>query len=486
MRCALYLRASRIQKTKVVESLTLSQQEATCRAYAAQQGWEVSDVYTDASKSGYARLYRRTSLQQMLDGAKTKRFGVVIVYAIDRLARKMADAYRVADDLERLGVKVRSATEQVEYETDDGALSFALRAIVAESQSRRHGRKMKDLRAAEAAQGRIVGPVPFGLTRDGTPAHGADAVQLAARLYATGQVSYQDVAHELTAAGHRYAGRAFGAHDVKRILHNPIYAGVIVCDGRRTPAAFPPLIDPALWAEVEAQQQRRRPDRPIRATVRTADDALLAGIGRCASCGAKLHYQHDRRRGYRYYYCAARRDGGDCQAPYGHADALDTALTDWLTRISVTPAAWVEAALALRQTQPAPRAAVSRAALDERLRRLARAYADGAYTDSEYATQRAALLAQLRETPAPVERPVPVDALRTALADWPALVEAMTTRERRAVITALISEAHTAGNRLTALRPTRAAAPLIEAMHGYAARVSTHTAQPGIPALLAA
>ena len=57
--------------------------------YAELQGWEVVEVYPDYALSGASRF--RPAFQQMQVDAEARRFDVILVEALDRLSRKLAD-----------------------------------------------------------------------------------------------------------------------------------------------------------------------------------------------------------------------------------------------------------------------------------------------------------------------------------------------------------------------------------------------------------
>lgn len=59
------------------------------RAYAAERGWTVVDVYSDAAISGASRF--RPGFQKLLTDAGHRQFEAVICGAVDRLGRRLAD-----------------------------------------------------------------------------------------------------------------------------------------------------------------------------------------------------------------------------------------------------------------------------------------------------------------------------------------------------------------------------------------------------------
>jgi hypothetical protein len=71
---------------------SLEDQIEICRRYAERHGWRTVATYTDAALSGASRF--RPGYQQMVADAEAKRFDIIVVEALDRLGRKLADVSR--------------------------------------------------------------------------------------------------------------------------------------------------------------------------------------------------------------------------------------------------------------------------------------------------------------------------------------------------------------------------------------------------------
>lgn len=94
-----------------------------------------------------------------------------------------------------------------------------------------------------------------------------------------------------------------------------------------------------------------------------------------------------------------------------------------------------------------------RATIEAQLRRLARAYGDGAYSDEEYTTRRTHLIAQLEQAAPPAH--VDIDAGAALIANLPALLDEALPEERRAIVRQLVSQVYCYRYEVYALRPTR-------------------------------
>src|SRR5919106_6613530 len=93
VRAAIYARYSSDNQREA----SIEDQVEVCRRHAELQGWEIVEVCPDRALSGTSRF--RPAFQQMQVDAEARRFDVIIVEALDRLGRKVAD---VADMHDRL------------------------------------------------------------------------------------------------------------------------------------------------------------------------------------------------------------------------------------------------------------------------------------------------------------------------------------------------------------------------------------------------
>ena len=91
-----------------------------CRRYVERQGWKLVDTYEDAALSGASKF--RPGFQQLsLMDVDRGMFDIVIVEALDRLGRKLADAAEFHDRLTFAGVKL--------YTVNYGAITSDARRI---------------------------------------------------------------------------------------------------------------------------------------------------------------------------------------------------------------------------------------------------------------------------------------------------------------------------------------------------------------------
>jgi DNA invertase Pin-like site-specific DNA recombinase len=81
-RCAIYVRVSSAGQE---DNSSLATQEASCRAYAADRGWEVVRTYRDVFTG--AAVFERPGLTELRGAMRVGDFDVLLVHALDRLSR---------------------------------------------------------------------------------------------------------------------------------------------------------------------------------------------------------------------------------------------------------------------------------------------------------------------------------------------------------------------------------------------------------------
>ncbi len=95
MKVAIYLRVS--TEDQVREGYSLEVQEEYLREYAKREQHQVYNMYKDEGISGYTK--ERPALIRLLRDAKDNKFGLVIVYKLDRFSRNLRDLLNIVDEL---------------------------------------------------------------------------------------------------------------------------------------------------------------------------------------------------------------------------------------------------------------------------------------------------------------------------------------------------------------------------------------------------
>ncbi|MEW6223237.1 MAG: recombinase family protein [Chloroflexota bacterium] len=305
------------------------QDRATARLGLGDTGLEWSAAHSGAT------VHRSPAMRAMLEAARAGAFDVLLVGYVARWQRNLRQTLNLLeDDLHPAGVAVWFCDEELLSSSERHWDQLVDEAKGADSWLRRHRRRVREGYAAKrATQADPGGRPPFGLRRDpGTKLIEPDPERLAAarRIFelAAERLTDRDVA----------AATGVPLHTIRGMLTSPLYVGRLRTGER---AHWAPVVDPALWEEVQASRARRRTrdGRPGR----RRDYALT--MLHCAACGRHLigdtgRYRHPEP-------CAAftagrreprRRLRGQRKAMPGHsyrADEYEAIVRDILAAVSL-------------------------------------------------------------------------------------------------------------------------------------------------------
>ncbi len=348
-RAAYYVRFSSEEQEG---SNSIELQTRTCRAAIEREGWQLppEHAFVDRARSGTTQAGRE-GLQALLHAAQAKAFDVVVVYKFDRLGRNFVETLTLLQDLERLGIRVTSATE------GGTPLVRNILLSVADDYSRQLGKVVRDgMRETALAGYSTGGAPPYGYRRHeildaekrdrrGQPIRKvlwvveeakAPVVRQIFSRYLEGK-GFKRIAMALNEEGlPGPCGGTWAPSAIREILHNPTYAGlrafgrvrkVRLPTGRRSkrprpeaewtvvPNAHPAIVTLDLWQRVQgllaAAARKHHPS--LGATRRARSVYPLVGLVKCGVCRA--NFTVDRRhngygRMYEDYVCNSRKTRG--------------------------------------------------------------------------------------------------------------------------------------------------------------------------------
>jgi site-specific DNA recombinase len=197
-----YIRVSTSEQA--AEGVSLEAQRAKIEAYAALNGLELADVFTDAGISGKA-ADNRPGLQAALAKVCSEK-GTLVCYSLSRLARSTADTLAIAEQLDKADADLASISEKIDTSTAAGKMVFRMLAVLAEFErdqlAERTSTAMQHKRRKLERVGRV--PVGYDLADDGislTPnAAEQRAVEIIRELRTLG-MSMRAIAAELNKQG---------------------------------------------------------------------------------------------------------------------------------------------------------------------------------------------------------------------------------------------------------------------------------------------
>ncbi|MCB4802169.1 DNA invertase Pin-like site-specific DNA recombinase [Methylobacterium brachiatum] len=232
----------------------IPRQRALCEEGAESQGLELAAVFSDDAAA--CTVDGRDGLAAMLEAAGRGEFGVLIVEDHPRLSRDVADLFRIFRHLGRCGVEVlRSDGSPVRF--DELPCGMVARSYREAARRRALRAKESNARRGLGMGGRCYGyaAVPGRPGETMVVPEQAAVVRRAFSLRLQGETLAR-IARALNAMPR--ADRCWGGEAVRRLLCNPLYAGVSVY-GRTATARDP--------ATGRRRRESRPRDRWINATV---------------------------------------------------------------------------------------------------------------------------------------------------------------------------------------------------------------------------
>ncbi|MCH8229049.1 MAG: recombinase family protein [Chloroflexi bacterium] len=336
-----YIRVSTTDQAK--HGTSLDSQRDKIRAYAKMNGLpEPVLFFSDEGISGAKE--KRLGLDAML--ATLKPGDVVIVTAIDRLARSLRILLKIVDeitenDYSRTFISIR---EGWDTQTPMGRFALQLVGAVAELEYQLIKERTSDGRARRIAEGKWASGRPkFGYIRneDGRLVANKSQAEMVRRIFTLYSTGERLGLHRLSQRLQELAipsptGKLLWSESVlHRILTEPTYAKghYYLPDkdkgGRQFPSAIevPVLIDQNLW---QAAQARMRTNQSVRKRRKRAWP--LQGRAVCGKCGSG--WLVNNARSGRTYFCRGRENrgrlfretGSRCDIPRQPAEQLERAV----------------------------------------------------------------------------------------------------------------------------------------------------------------
>lgn len=317
MKAAEYLRKSRMEEGMNTEEV-LSKHRQALADYAAAHDIHIIETYYEvvSGESLYARPQMLRLLQDMEDG----RYDAVLVMDLDRLSRgrmkdqgMILDAFRESDTLIITPEKTYNLSDEIDDELAEFKTFMSRREYKIITKRLRRGLRQS------IRNGCYVANAPYGYRKiyvDKQPTleinePEAAFVRIMYDLYLNGY-GCTAIANRVNALGARpHRSECFNRNSIAKILHNPTYAGKVVWDQKThlrkphngnvkhvtiynppekwtiTEGLHPAIISPEKYERAQALLTRRSSPARHDGTIQSP----LAGLVRCAKCGARMNRQ---------------------------------------------------------------------------------------------------------------------------------------------------------------------------------------------------
>jgi len=290
VKAAIYCRVSTDEQAEHGTSLTT--QEERSRAHVKAQGWRLVEVFVDAGESGTKNS--RPALDRLMAACSRGDVEVVVVTKLDRFGRSNRHLANALGDLDEMGVRFVSLSEQFDTSTPMGKGMLAISGVFAEIEHATIRERMMTGKRAIEKQGYWTGGnVPFGFRAIADGAHkrlvvddeAADTIRLAASLLVDQGYSTTEVSDHLNAVG-RKPGRAerWDAILVRHMM-------------RRKNNVVPKILDEARFADVQVALDATKVNRD------RTDEVYPLSLRLFGTCGAQYTGVYRKELGRRYYAC---------------------------------------------------------------------------------------------------------------------------------------------------------------------------------------
>jgi site-specific DNA recombinase len=160
-----YLRVSTEEQR---ERHSIETQRELAERYCGFQKLVVSQVYADDGISGTIPLDRRPEGSRILHDARLKKFDQLLIFKLDRLGRDARLILNYVAELESLGVRVKSLTEEFDTGTAGGRLMLTmLSGFAAHEREQIRERSIAGTNRIAETGAWLGGIVPFGYRKEG-------------------------------------------------------------------------------------------------------------------------------------------------------------------------------------------------------------------------------------------------------------------------------------------------------------------------------
>lgn len=316
-RCVLYARLSITKE----ESVSISRQLQSCRQYAEARGWEIVGEFVDDGVSATSnRPEERRGWRSLL---AARDFEAVIIWKVDRLARRVLDFLHADETLQKRGAGLVAVDDPIDMTSPQGRAFAVMLAVFGEMEAEAIRARVRAARAQILKDGRWPGGgIPYGYQSVPNPdgpgrVLAKDDERIGWLAKALSGCTVNAITTWLTDSGAplpaRRAERTSGGtrwnrQTVDGLLRNPVLAGMtphnpgraksakrvdpfaVLRDERGQPAVNQALaiITTEEFATLQRLLDARAVPQARKKAERQSTSALLSRVARCDECAVYL------------------------------------------------------------------------------------------------------------------------------------------------------------------------------------------------------
>jgi len=293
MPAAIYVRVSTSEQAE--GGVSLDQQEHDCREALHRLDIPDSDIVLFRDEGHTATNTNRPAYQRLM--ATLDEWDIICCWNLDRLWRDDIEQNIIIQrELAPRDIALLSVTQQVDIQSAEGLFVAGMNGLLNVLEVRKLRRRVKAATEHRARQGLHLGRATYGYEfprgPDGTPLKGAlmEIVEAEAAIvrrlfgaYVRGG-SIIGLAQTGNAEGWplKRGGAMWRSRNVRLILTNPTYTGMIVYNDQVLPGKHEPIIGVQLWEAVQQRMAERGRIHP------RSVDTTLGSLFRCGVCGGAV------------------------------------------------------------------------------------------------------------------------------------------------------------------------------------------------------
>lgn len=315
-RVAIYIRYSSENQR---DGYSVEYQQEECLKYINNNGWHFVKAYIDEAVTGKS-TDKRTSFFELLSDCKQGLYDVVLVYKYSRFARNLMEARLYHHQLEKQGVKLISAMEQIDDTTPEGRMMRNIIMTMDEYYSDNLSTFVQSSMHTAAKQGKYLGgSPPYGFKiENGKFIENTEEANIIRKIYQLRAEGMQpsDILKLLNAEGITSRNnKPFTQQLLHKIFRSEKYIGVYNYKVKgyepvRIPDALPKIVDDQVFNKVQIELNKNS-NKPKGRARRYSYP--LTGLIRCEICGE--HFtgtSKGKTSNLKYYVCRGRDKLAKC------------------------------------------------------------------------------------------------------------------------------------------------------------------------------
>ena len=146
-RAAIYVRVSTVEQETDL-------QEVELKEYCERRNWDYI-IYRDRGQSGAKD--NRPALLELMQDVRKRKVDVIVIWALDRLARSLKHLLTIADECKTLGVDIVCLKQNIDTTLPAGRLTFQVLGAVAEFEREMLRERVKAGMAQAKRSGKRIG-----------------------------------------------------------------------------------------------------------------------------------------------------------------------------------------------------------------------------------------------------------------------------------------------------------------------------------------